>query len=54
MRFWNLFRMTFAAIGKAFEDAHDFRQDYVGKAETRLIEQRALVDFAVSYMEQHR
>ena len=44
----------FVAIGKAFEDAYDFRQGYVGKAETRLIEQRALVDFAVSYMEQHR
>ena len=44
----------FVAIGAAFEEAHDFSSCRVGQAETKLIEQRALVDFAAEYMETHR
>ncbi len=44
----------FVAIGTAFEEVHDFSSCRVGQAETKLIEQRALVDFAAEYMETHR
>ena len=44
----------FTAIGAAFEEVHDFSFCRVGQAETKLIEQRALVDFAAAYMAAHR
>ncbi len=44
----------FVAIGAAFEEVHEVSACYVGQAETKLIAQRALVDFAAAYMEQHR
>lgn len=44
----------FVAIGAAFEEERGTKTCQVGNAETRLTEQRALVDFAAAYMETHR
>ena len=44
----------FVTIGAAFEEVNHLEPCYVGQAETKLIAQRALVDFAAVYMEQHR
>ena len=44
----------FERIGAAFEQAHAVRLGKVGGAELRLMQQRALVDFAVGWMEENR
>ena len=44
----------FTDIGAAFEQEVGLEPCYVGKAETKLFKQRALVDFAVAYMEARR
>ena len=44
----------FGAIGEAFDIAHHVTVNQIGNAEVRLFKQRAVVDFAVGWMEQHR
>ena len=44
----------FGTIGAAFEEEMDVETCRVGNAETRLVGQRALVDFAAAYMTAHR
>ena len=44
----------FNQIGGAFEAAHNLIPDRIGLAETRLLDMRALVDWAVDWMEKHR
>lgn len=44
----------FPDIGAAFETAHGIHSHRVGQAETRLLRQRPLVDFATGWMSQHR
>ncbi len=44
----------FPEIGHAFEDAGNVRVGRVGNAECRLFSQRALVDFAVEWMNENR
>ena len=44
----------FETIGAAFEEEVGLEPCYVGEAETKLLEQRALVNFAAAYMEVHR
>lgn len=44
----------FGAIGEAFDIAHPVTVQQIGNAELRLFQQRAVVDFAVAWMEQHR
>jgi aminoglycoside 3-N-acetyltransferase len=44
----------FGAIGAAFDAAHGLKVQQIGQAEVRFFRQRALVDFAVAWMEQHR
>ncbi|HET7627592.1 MAG TPA: AAC(3) family N-acetyltransferase [Bacillales bacterium] len=40
----------FPAIGAAFEQAHTVRAGRVGSADAKLVEQRALVDFAAAWL----
>jgi aminoglycoside 3-N-acetyltransferase len=44
----------FAELGAAFEEQHPARVGPVGNATARLLNQRALVDFGVGWMESHR
>lgn len=44
----------FGEIGQVFDAAHPVRIQKIANAELRLFRQRALVDFAVDWMEQHR
>jgi aminoglycoside 3-N-acetyltransferase len=44
----------FALLGAAFDQTGQVRLGRVGQAEARLFRQRALVDFAVAWMETHR
>lgn len=44
----------FPALGAAFEAAHGVTPARVGRAEARLMLQRALVDFAVPWLEANR
>ncbi|MFC7216423.1 aminoglycoside N(3)-acetyltransferase [Saliphagus sp. GCM10025334] len=46
----------FATLGDAFEDEHDsiVRRGSVGAADARLVPQRAMVDFAVDWLEANR
>jgi aminoglycoside 3-N-acetyltransferase len=44
----------FGAIGEAFDAAHQIKVHHIAQAEVRVFKQRALVDFAVAWMEQHR
>lgn len=44
----------FGAIGEAFDAAHRVEVKRIGLAEARLFKQRALVDFAIAWMQQHR
>ena len=44
----------FPALGADFEAAHDVRRGHVGAAPARLFRQRALVDFAVAWIEARR
>lgn len=44
----------FSEIGAAFEGEHDLKVQHIGKAEVRFFRQRALVDFAVKWMEENR
>jgi aminoglycoside 3-N-acetyltransferase len=44
----------FATLGAAYEATHQLRPTYVGQAPTQLLRQRPLVDWAVSWIEQHR
>ena len=44
----------FEALGADFEAEHEIALGQVGLAETRLVSQRALVDFAESWFEQNR
>lgn len=46
--------VDFAEIGRAFDAAHPVTVGRVGQAEARLFSQRAAVDFAVAWMNQHR
>ena len=59
-RQWVAFEMLdletddFAAIGDAYEAAHEIKRHHVGRAEVRFFKQRPLVDWAVTWMEQNR
>ena len=44
----------FEAIGAAFERGHDVRRTTCGSAGLRLMRQRELVDFAVTWIEENR
>ena len=44
----------FEEIGKAYEQEHEIRCGKVGNADCKLINQKSLVDFAVTWMETHR
>lgn len=44
----------FAEIGDAYEVEHGIARHRVGQADVRFMRQRPLVDWAVSWMEQHR
>jgi aminoglycoside 3-N-acetyltransferase len=44
----------FGALGEAFDAAHQITVHRIAQAEVRVFKQRALVDFAVAWMEQHR
>ena len=44
----------FNAIGDSFEAAYGLPRGRVGRAEVRFMQQRPLVDYAVTWMEQHR
>ena len=44
----------FGPLGEAFDAAHGVEIQQIAAAEVRLFRQRAVVDFAVSWMEQHR
>jgi len=44
----------FAEIGREFEKTHEIITGKAGMAECRLIKQRAIVDFAVRWMEENR
>ncbi|OQA62420.1 MAG: SPBc2 prophage-derived aminoglycoside N(3')-acetyltransferase-like protein YokD [Spirochaetes bacterium ADurb.Bin269] len=44
----------FEEIGKAYEQEHEIRSGKVGNADCKLINQKSLVDFAVTWMETHR
>lgn len=44
----------FIRIGKAFEKAHPVKKVQIGNATVRCMEQRELVDFAVSWIEKNR
>jgi aminoglycoside 3-N-acetyltransferase len=44
----------FGEIGQAFDSAHQLAVNQIVRAEARFFRQRALVDFAVAWMERHR
>jgi aminoglycoside 3-N-acetyltransferase len=44
----------FGEIGQAFDAAHHIEVKQIANAEVRLFKQRAVVDFAVAWIEQHR
>lgn len=44
----------FGEIGQAFDAAHNIEVKQIAQAEVRFFKQRAVVDFAVTWMEQHR
>jgi len=44
----------FGEIGQAFDSAHNIAVQQIAQAEVRLFKQRAVVDFAVAWMEQRR
>lgn len=44
----------FNQIGAAYESAHNIPIHHVGRAETRFLKQRPLIDFAVEWMERNR
>ena len=44
----------FEEIGRAFEEEHEVKTLRIGEAETRLMRQRDLVDFAVKWIEEYR
>ncbi|MFB6081617.1 MAG: aminoglycoside N(3)-acetyltransferase [Halanaeroarchaeum sp.] len=44
----------FAALGEAFEDEHEVTKGSVGAATATLVDQRAIVDFAVEWLEANR
>ena len=44
----------FPALGEAFEREHEIEHGTVGAAETKLIDQRDLVDFGVEWLQEHR
>lgn len=44
----------FPDVGSAFEDEHEVVEGTVGAADCKLLDQPALVDFAVDWFEQHR
>ena len=44
----------FEEIGAAYEQEHEIRSGKVGNADCKLINQKSLVDFAVTWMETHR
>lgn len=44
----------FGQIGDAFDKAHDIQVNHIKNAEVRFFKQRAVVDFAVEWMEKHR
>ena len=44
----------FEEIGRAFEEEHEVKILRIGEAETRLMRQRDLVDFAVKWIEEYR
>ena len=44
----------FGEIGQAFDAAHQIAVNQIARAEVRFFRQRALVDFAVAWMERHR
>jgi aminoglycoside 3-N-acetyltransferase len=44
----------FGPIGEAFDAAHGVQVQQIAQAEVRFFRQRALVDFAVAWMEQYR
>ena len=44
----------FDEIGRAFEEEHEVKTLRIGEAETRLMRQRDLVDFAVKWIEEYR
>lgn len=44
----------FVEIGQAFEEKHDVQKTAIGNAEVRLMSQRQVVDFAVSWIEANR
>jgi aminoglycoside 3-N-acetyltransferase len=44
----------FEEIGRAFEEGHEVARGKVGLADSRLLRQRELVDFAVGWMLEHR
>lgn len=60
IRQWVSFEMLkletddFVDIGAAYETAHSVQPGRVGQAETRLLRQRPLVDFAADWMSRHR
>lgn len=45
---------NFIEIGRAFEEAHPVKTVKIGNAAVRCMNQRALVDFAVSWIEENR
>lgn len=45
---------SFPELGKDFEQDHEVSVGYVGKAESRLIPQRKLVDFATAWFEKRK
>lgn len=50
----NMSTDDFAVLGQAFEDAHDIQVGTVGAAQTKMIDQPTLVDFAVEWLSDHR
>ncbi|MCP4092751.1 MAG: AAC(3) family N-acetyltransferase, partial [Planctomycetes bacterium] len=44
----------FPRMGAAFEGAHGIASHRIGLAESRLLSQKALVDFAVGWLQAHR
>ncbi|MBL8165454.1 MAG: AAC(3) family N-acetyltransferase [Anaerolineae bacterium] len=53
-QFHDLDDSDFAALGDAYEAAHNIPRGRVGRSECRFVKQRPLVDFAVGWLEQHR
>ena len=44
----------FAILGAAYEATHQLTPAFVGQAPARFLRQRQLVDWAVTWIEQHR